>query len=156
MENLRRRLLSLAVKILWNREDAEEIVQDAFALALTKGQDFQGAAFGAWMYRTVGNLCLNRRRLRRHESPADWMDPAHTATPEAAACKAEQLSRLRDAVAMLPDRQRLALVLRTMERMDYERISEIMQVSISTARSHVHWARRRLAEILGRDSEDGQ
>ncbi|MBN2562742.1 MAG: RNA polymerase sigma factor [Phycisphaerae bacterium] len=154
IKDLRRRLVRLAVKLIWNRQDAEEIVQDAFQLAMTTGTRFPDERRDPWMLRTVANLCLNRRRRRRPEPLADWTDlpaPASSdgASPSSRLQRAEQLDRLREAIAELPNQQRIALVLRTMERMDYLDIAEVMALSVPAVRSHVHFARRRLADLLG-------
>jgi len=151
LEDFRRRLVRLAIKLIWNRDDAEEIVQEAFKLALTKQINTTEDRFGPWVYRTVANLCLNHRRRKKPEPLTDWIDPPHGDTPESAAVKAEQLDRLREAVEQLPERQRLALVMKTMEQMDTAGVAEIMQVSVSAVRAHLHLARRRLAELLGNE-----
>ena len=149
VEDFRRRLLRWAVKLIWNRDDAEEIVQEAFAVALSKGVQLSEERFGPWMFRTVGNLCLNARRRRRPEPLDATAIPADNTTPEAAARKVEQLDRLRAAVGQLPDQQRLAVVLRMMEQMAYDDIAQIMGLSISAVRAHVHLGRRKLAETMG-------
>jgi RNA polymerase sigma-70 factor, ECF subfamily len=149
---LRRRLVGLAVKLLWNRQDAEEVVQEAFKVAMISGQRLPHERFGLWMMRTVTNLCLNLRRRHRPEPLADWTGadvPAVDAAPDARADRVEQLERLRRAINTLPGQQRVALVLRTMEQMDYLDIAEVMGLSVGAVRSHVHFARRRLAELLG-------
>jgi len=148
-EAFRRRLIRLAVKLVWNREDAEDAVQEAFKLAMAKGPRQSDAALCPWLYRTVGNLCLNLRRRRRTEPLMPWIEVAQAVAPDSRLQRAEALGGLRVAIDRLPEQQRLALVLRTMERMDYARIAEIMAISVSAVRAHVHLARRRLAEMLG-------
>ncbi|MFH1417918.1 MAG: sigma-70 family RNA polymerase sigma factor [Planctomycetota bacterium] len=153
-EAFRGRLMRLAVKLVWNREDAEDTVQEAFKLAMAKGPRQSGAALRPWLYRTVCNLCLNLRRRRRPEPLMPWLDVAEAAAPDSRLRRAEALSQLRAAIDRLPEQQRLALVLRTMERMDYARIAEIMTLSVSAVRAHVHLARRGLAEMLaGREDK---
>ncbi len=149
LEDFRRRLVRYAVKLVWKREDAEDIVQDAFRIAVEKGPGMGDASFGPWMFRTVGNLSLNLRRRRREAPLADWIDPPHGESPEAAALASERLGALREAIGELPDQQRLALVLRTMEGLEYADVAEIMGLSVSAVRTHVHLARGRLAELLG-------
>jgi len=148
LETIRRRLVRLALKLIWNRDDAEEIVQDAFHAALKGGPGPEEARFEPWMVRTVSFLCLNRRRKKRPEALADWMDVSHGSTADQAAAKSAELERLRQAIEKLPDQQRLALVLRMMEQLDYERISEIMQTSASAVRANVHLARRKLVGLM--------
>jgi RNA polymerase sigma-70 factor, ECF subfamily len=149
IKDLRRRLTGYAVKLVWNRPDAEEVVQEAFKLALSGGPAFSEERFAPWMFRTVGNLCQNLRRRRKPEPLMPWLDPAHTAAPEARMERAEQFERLREGLEGLPQQQRMALVLRTMEQMEYSRIAEIMELSIAAVRTHVHLARERLIEMLG-------
>ncbi len=144
----RQRLIRLAVKLVWNRDDAEDAVQEAFKLAMVKGPRQSAEAMRPWLYRTVGNLCLNLRRRRKTEPLSRWIDVAKTSPPDSRLQRAEALSGLRAAIDQLPEQQKLALVLRTMERMDYPRIAEIMAISVSAVRAHVHLARRRLAQLL--------
>lgn len=152
---LRRRLIRLAVKLVWNTQDAEEIVQDAFKLALTAGPRLPHDRYEPWMCRTVTHLCLNRRRRRRPQPLSESIDLPHDAPPDARIQRAEQLDRLRQAIAKLPDRQRVALVLRTMQQMSYLDVAEVMALSVSAVRAHVHFARRRLLELLGAESSEG-
>jgi RNA polymerase sigma-70 factor, ECF subfamily len=158
LTELRRRLVGLAVKLLWNRQDAEEVVQEAFKVAMTSGPRLPHERFGPWMMRTVTNLCLNLRRRHRPEPLADWMSkdlPVANAAPDAQAERVEQLDRLRQAIATLPEQQRVALILRTMEQMDYLDVAEVMGLSVGAVRSHVHFARQRLAELLGVQTKEG-
>lgn len=153
LEAVRRRLVRLATKLLWNRDDAEEIVQDAFETALRSGPRQTEAHFEPWLVRTVGFLALNRRRKKRPEALADWMDVPTRTTPLDGAVRSGELERLRGAIDELPEQQRLALILRMMEQLDYDRIAEIMQTSGSAARANVHLARRRLVKLLAPTAE---
>jgi RNA polymerase sigma-70 factor (ECF subfamily) len=148
LEEIRRRLVGLAVRLLWNRDDAEEIVQDAFRLALTRGLSPGDSAVAGWMMRTVANLALNLRRRRRPEPLADWADPIDSATPAERSERGEALERLRAAIEQLPPRQRLAIVLRTMQQLEYDEIADVMELTPAAVRAHVHFARHALAERL--------
>jgi RNA polymerase sigma-70 factor (ECF subfamily) len=145
---LRRRLLGYAVKFVWNREDAEEIVQEAFTLALVAARAFPEDRLAAWMFRTVGNLSQNLRRRHKPEPLAPWLVIGRDTGPSERLERAEEFERLRWSVDQLPERQRTAIVLRMMEQMEYPRIAEIMELSVSAVRTHVHLARERLIEIL--------
>lgn len=149
---LRGRLVAFALKLVWNRPDAEDVAQEAFRLALSSRQ-LPHERFEAWMFRTVANLCLNLRRRRRPERLEEWVELSGGEAPDAALHRAEQLERLRTAVARLPEQQRVALVLRTMEQMSYLDIAEVMALSVSAVRTHVHLARRRLVDEL-REASD--
>lgn len=134
--------------MLWNRDDAEETVQEAFKQALVSGPCQDEQRLEPWLLRTVANLSLNLRRKRRPEPLTPWMEAGHERTPQAQAARVEQLDQLRKAVEALPAQQRIALTLRTMEQMPYDQIAEIMNVTASAVRAHVHLARRCLAERL--------
>lgn len=148
MEELRRRLVRFAFRMLWNRDDAEEVTQDACLIALQRGITLSDANFGPWMFRTVANLSLNRRRSRKADPLDESMYAASGSNPATLASDAERLERLRKAVESLPDQQRLAVVLKTQEMMDYADIARVMEITESAVRGHVYQARRKLAELL--------
>lgn len=148
LEDLRRRLVRYAVKLVWNRADAEEIVQDAFRIASVKKIAAGNDQFDPWMFRTTGNLCLNHRRKRRPESLGDWVGVSEARTPIESAMDVERLERLRVCISELPPQQRIALTLRWIEQFDYRAVAGIMELSESAARAHVHQARRNLSEAL--------
>ncbi|MCB9853595.1 MAG: RNA polymerase sigma factor [Phycisphaerales bacterium] len=149
LEDLRRRLVRYAVKLVWNRADAEEIVQDAFQIAVTKKIAIRDDQFDAWMFRTAGNLCLNHRRKHRPESLGDWIAASEARTPIESAMEVERLERLRVCISELPPQQRIALTLRWIEQFDYRDVAKIMELTESAARAHVHQARRHLADAMG-------
>lgn len=148
MEEFRRRLVRFAVRLLWNRDDAEEVTQDAFSIALQRGISISEANYGPWMFRTVANLSLNRRRSRKTEPLGEWTHAESADNPATLVADAEQLELLRKAVELLPDQQRLAIVLKTQELMGYSDIARVMELTESAVRGHVYQARRKLAELL--------
>ncbi len=145
---LRVRLMALAIKLVWNRDDAEELVQEAFKIAAAGGPAVVEARYEPWMLRTVGNLCMNLRRRRKPEPIASWLELDANESPGDRLERAERLEGVRQALEQLPDQQRLAVVLRMMERADYSRIADVLNVSESAARTHVHLGRKRLMEAL--------
>lgn len=148
IEDLRRRLVRYAVKLVWNRDDAEESVQGAFTIAMEKGVSPSDERFGPWMFRTVGNICLNERRKRKYEPLADWIEHDTGEDAGAHAERVERLNRLRTAIAALPEQQRIAIVLRGEQQMSYPDIASVMELSESAVRGYVHQARKKLAEQL--------
>lgn len=148
---LRARLTRLAVKLIWNAADAEEIVQEAFRIAISSGVGFDEEKFEPWMLRTVGNLCLNHRRRRRAEPLTPWIDRATAETPVDIAERGERLQRVRDEISRLPAQQSLAITLRCMEQMSYEAIAEVMELPAASVRSLVCLARRKIVELTGED-----
>ena len=144
LEGLRRRLITYAVRLVWNRDDAEEIVQEAFRLAVQRGLVLENRQDELWMYRTVSNLCLNQRRKRRPQPLESWIELGACHSPFERLEQAEQMDALRRAVGELPPQQRVALIMRTMEQMSYDDIAVAMDLSSAAVRTHVHLARRAL------------
>lgn len=153
LEDLRRQLVRYAVKLVWNRADAEEIVQDTFKIAAEKQIAVGDETLRPWLFRTTGHLCLNHRRRRKPESLTDWIAPTADQSPLARASDAERIERLRTGIAELPGQQRIAVTLRCIEQFGYADVAAIMNISESAARAHVHQGRRRLAEAMRSDDD---
>ena len=149
------RVFGVALRMLGNRAEAEEIAQEVFLRAHRAIADFRGEArLGTWLYAIASRLCLNRlaspdRRLARGDDAL--MDvPASTPDAAAAAERAELDAALRAAIAELPDDRRLVLVLRDVEGLSYEQIAEALALDPGTVRSRLHRARMQLKEKLER------
>jgi|CXWL01.1.fsa_nt_gi RNA polymerase sigma-70 factor (ECF subfamily) len=151
---MRGRLIGLATRLLWNRDDAEEIVQEAAALAVARNRERAGRVDGPWLVRTVVNLCRNLKRRRRPESISPWIETIAKESKRDPVELREELERTRAALDKLPDQQRVALVLRTMEQMAYAEIAEIMSVTEQAVRTHVHLARRKMVDMLREKAGD--
>ena len=145
---MRGRLIGLATRLLWNRDDAEEIVQEATVLAVARNREQAGRVDGPWLVRTVVNLCRNLKRRRRPESISPWLESVAKECKRDVVELREELERTRAALEKLPDQQRVALVLRAMEQMDYAEIAEIMNVTEQAVRTHVHLARKKMMDML--------
>jgi RNA polymerase sigma-70 factor (ECF subfamily) len=149
------RVFGVALRMLGNRAEAEEIAQEVFLRAHRAVADFRGEArLGTWLYGIASRLCLNRlaspdRRMGRGDAILADMTAA---TPDAAAEleRAELDAALRTAIAELPEERRLVLVLRDVEGLSYEQIAEALAVDPGTVRSRLHRARMQLKEKLER------
>lgn len=140
----RTRLVALAMKLVWNRDDAEELAQEAFVRATVKRVSAADPSYGPWLMRTVANLCVNHRRKRKTEPLNEMMLQQSGTSASQDRDDLQRLEKLRMDMEQLPDQQRIALVLRGMEGLDYEAIAEIMELSPAAVRTHVHLARKRL------------
>jgi len=146
-----RRAFSVAYRLLGQREDAEDLVQDAFLAALEKIDTFQtGRSFGPWFYRILVNRGLNARKarsLRRMEAiPMDAA--AQVLSPLRETEQAELREHLAGALAELPERQQTIVRLFELEGFTSTEIAEILELSDGTVRWHLHQARQRLRESL--------
>lgn len=163
LETQRGVLLTLAAAILGRRGDAEDALQDACAVALSKLPAFeQGTNFAAWMGQIVRYVALNalRRRAGRESLGIErtdelWYAPPCAEEPADARLLGE-LSRDQEhfdddvvaALAELSPMARACLLLRAVQDLDYSDLSRLLGIPEGTAMSHVHRARAALRAAL--------
>ena len=164
VDEYQRRLYGFALRMTGNREDAEEIVQDAFVRAfraLGKMTDEQRAELRLqpWLYTITLNVTRNRLRSKRPTNVAldSLADPDallnHTQEgpeqPEQIVERGTDLELVEQALLQLPMHLRAAATLRFIEGRSHPEIAEILDQPIGTVKSHVHRAVRILRRILG-------
>jgi len=160
VERYQRRATAVAYRLLNNREDAMDVVQDAFLRAYDRLDSLSTPGrFGPWLLRIVSNLSLNFRRaraLRRHET----LDAAHDGEPRGginrpdpaapsppAEASANEMKRQLDrAIGQLPRMQRQALVLFAVEKLPQKEIAKMLGCSVEAVKWHVFAARKKLKE----------
>jgi RNA polymerase sigma-70 factor (ECF subfamily) len=143
------RLLRTAYRILGNWADAEDVAQEAFVRLHRHGLDFPNeAALGAWLYRVTVNLCLDRTRSWRPSTELPEL-PSPDPSAETIAIREQQKQRLMAALALLPPKERAAVVLREVEGLNGAEVAAILGSSEGTVRSQVSKAVARLRQILG-------
>jgi RNA polymerase sigma-70 factor, ECF subfamily len=163
VERYQRQATAVAFRLLNNLDDAMETVQDAFLNAYGKiGSLSDESRFGPWLLRIVSNLSLNRRRsrmLRRTASletvEGEAEDRSELNLPDAAAvdpqeaASAQDVQRLIDqAMDELPEMQRQALVLFSIEKMPQKEVADILGCSVEAVKWHVFTARKKLKDKL--------
>jgi RNA polymerase sigma-70 factor, ECF subfamily len=160
---LQRRGLRIAYHYLRDAADADEAVQDAFVKVFLHIEQYrEELSFDVWFMRILVNACLDRlkSRTRQQRWIATPVDDAHDERPvEQAAGSApstehELLARERwqqvlDAVATLPDRQRLVFTLSHLDERTAAEISAATGMSPATVRVHLFRAIRKLRAVLG-------
>lgn len=143
-----RRAYAVARSIVLTHEDAEDAVQDGFLRAYQAiGRFDPGQSFGPWLNRIVANAALDiarRKKVRTAEELSDAMPSPFRDPGEAAELK----SRLKDALAELPERARAVIVLHDVEGFTHAEIGELLGIPGGTARSDLHHARQRLRKLL--------
>jgi RNA polymerase sigma-70 factor (ECF subfamily) len=148
-----RRIYGLCLRILGNREDAEDATQEAFLAALRKAASFRkAAAFTTWLYRIAVNAATDQARRRGRARLA-------TLDPEAAGLAVAPGSELGEVVAsavavqtaltQVPEEFRVAVVLCDLYRVPYSDAAQILEVPVGTVKSRVFRGRLALAECLG-------
>lgn len=147
-----RRAFAIAYRVLGHREDAEDLVQDAFLTALERIASFDlSRPFGPWFFRIVVNRGLNARKsraIRRTEAmPLDTLEAAEP-SPAGMYDRTEIRERFQAALGGLSQRQRLIVELAEVDGMSGVEIASMLGVSQGTVRWHLHMARRALRKAL--------
>ena len=156
-------VLGYLVRMTGNREQAEDLFQEAFLRVHLKADTFrQGAPFKPWLYTIATRLAIDWTRKRGREAAfietncgndSDAAEPlvqayANTPDPSAAAAGSERRDQVRSAVDSLPPRQRATLVLAYYEGLSYSEVAGIMNCSIGTVKTQMSRALERLSGVL--------
>lgn len=152
-----RRAFAIAYSVLRHREDAEDVVQDAFRKALEAiGRVDDARPFPPWFHRIVVNraISVSRARSVRDHSPLHEGFPSNDATVERDFEVSELRGRLLRALDALPERERHIVVLADVEELTSKEISEITGMPSGTVRYLLHMARRTLREALSTETEE--
>jgi len=160
VEKYRQRVWRLAFQILRDREEAQDVAQEAFVRVFQSLPAFRGqSAFYTWMFRIVVNLAMDRQRQRGVRARAlggeavpeeEWQrtlpDPA--AGPDARATRAEERELVRRALDSLPPNHRTIIMLSDIEGLTYREIAEVLKIPLGTVMSRLFNARKRLRALL--------
>ncbi len=149
------RVFGVALRMLRNRGEAEEIAQEVFLRVHRTVEDFRGEAkLSTWLYAITSRLCLNRlasgeRRVSR-EGEESLERLRADADPAAHVERVELEAALQRAITELPEERRIMVVLRDFEGLSYEEIATALDLPLGTVRSRLHRARTDLKEKLER------
>jgi len=165
------RIYGFGLKVCGRGEDAREILQDTLVTALKSLKDVKHAkAIPRWLYRVATNACLMRRRAGNYaenrEIPLEDLMPERkngvplpihdwSLDPDAEVRRNEEKRLMREAVVELPPHYRLVLILRDMEEMSTQEVSDILQIPISTVKMRLHRARLFVRKELTRKLTGG-
>jgi RNA polymerase sigma-70 factor (ECF subfamily) len=146
------RAFTIAYRVLGSRDDAEDVVQDAFIRALRYIRGFdERQAFAPWLNRLVVNTALDARRRRAREATEperrDTVSPA--VSPHLALEREEVRVRFARALAALPPRQRVIITRFEVDGLSTAEIAEELGITPETVRWHLLQARRALRAPLG-------
>jgi RNA polymerase sigma-70 factor, ECF subfamily len=148
------RVFGVAMRMLGNAAEAEEVAQEAFLRAHRGIAEFRGdSTLSTWLYAITSRLCLTRlasgeRRLARQSEDTLVRLRNGRADPAAAVERSELEAALHRAIAELPDDRRLVIALRDLEGLSYEEIAAALDVPVGTVRSRLHRARMDLKDKL--------
>jgi RNA polymerase sigma-70 factor (ECF subfamily) len=149
------RAYALALRILHNAADAEDVVQDTMLKVwTTRGTWQEGKAkFSTWLYRVVTNRCLDLHRRPRTEDIEAAPDVADERPDALTSLHRHEVNNLLErAMGRLPNQQRIALILSYNDDLSNPEIAEVMETTVSAVESLLKRGRQQLRSIL-RDSE---
>ena len=163
-----RQAVAVSYRLLGNSSDSLEVTQDAFLKAFTSLATLQKPeAFGGWLMRIVSNLSLNYRRSRKtrtavplsevlgpqtgetteaHGGGSEWMSTS--ADPVRGLEGKELGAKLKEALAQLPEKQRQAIILFTIDELPQKEVAEQLKCSVEAVKWHVFQGRKKLRELL--------
>lgn len=145
------RLLNVAYRLLGNRDDAEEVVQDVFLKVWTHAAKWEPgrAKFETWMHRVAINLCYDRLRRRKETQVDELPEQADDRAGPAQVLQDNQIAlQVRAAMDELPERQKAALTLCHLQGFSNIEAAQIMEISIEAVESLLARARRGLKSKL--------
>jgi RNA polymerase sigma-70 factor (ECF subfamily) len=155
-------LFGLIVRMVPDRDQAGDCVQEAFFSAYRNLASFRGGSVKSWLHRIAVNAAMDmqRARKRRPSQPYpeleddSWQPPAgEEADPVHTALTTERHRAINDALATITDDQRTAIVLFDVEGYDYQEIADMTGVSLGTVKSRIHRGRLALRDRLAGQME---
>jgi RNA polymerase sigma-70 factor, ECF subfamily len=150
------RVFGVAVRMLAQRAEAEDVAQEVFLRVHRSIGEFRGEAkLSTWLYAITSRLCLNRlasgeRRHVREGEETLMRLPSGDVGAAAALERDERDAALQQAIAALPEERRIVVVLRDVEGLSYEEIAQALDLEPGTVRSRLHRARMDLKDKLER------
>ena len=146
-------------RMLGSNADVEDIAQQVFIRVWkSAGRYVAKAKFTTWLLKITRNLVFNEmRRAKRHPHLPVQIEPEGeeipikdetTSTPDATLLESELQSAIEQAITLLPETQRMALVLRRYEELSYEEIADVLDLSVPAVKSLLFRARSELRERL--------
>lgn len=150
-------LFNLVARMVPDRDQAHDVVQEAFFSAYRNLARFRGGSVRSWLSRIAVNAAMDTQRARKRRpvqpypelEDDSWQPPTGPdADPEGITLTAERSAALESALATITPDQRASIVLFDVEGYDYAEIAEMTGVSLGTVKSRIHRGRLALRDLL--------
>lgn len=165
VELYKEKIYHLAYRMLQNRHEAEEIVQETFLRVYTNLDRYdEEQKFSTWIYRIGTNLCIDRLRKRKVNysldaemgdgEGTDWYStlPSREETPDQQVLLSETQSQIRQSIETLPEKYRAVVILRYLQDLSLQEISEVLSMPVTTIKTRLHrgreFLRKKLEQVL--------
>jgi RNA polymerase sigma-70 factor (ECF subfamily) len=163
VEKYKQPIVNLMYRMLRDLDEAEDLAQNVFIrVHQSAGRYEVSAKFSTWIFTIARRLCLNEIR-RRGRHPAESLDSSQSQNEEQAPRQFEDTKvfsppetylhgelaqKIEEALAQLPEKQRLAIVLCRQDELSYEQIAKVLACSVPAIKSLIHRGRETLKEKL--------
>src|SRR5204863_1882566 len=158
VERHRRSVYQLCYRFVGNHEDASDLSQDVFLRAYRGLRSFRGqSSLATWLYRIGVNVCLNRLKAKSAlGAPTESIEErqfvdVRAESPTERMLRDERGARVRAAIAQLPRKQRVTLILRTYHEMSHQEIADVLGSSIGAVKANFFHALGNLKKLLGEE-----
>ena len=142
-------MYNIAMRMLGNKEDAEDIVQESFVSAFKNLDGFNyESTFGAWLKRIVINKSINHLKKKEIAVVPIENYEFHLKDETPVATEAVDLKKVKAGIAQLPSGYKQIINLYLVEGYDHVEIAEVLGISNSTSKSQYHRAKKKLVEII--------
>ena len=161
LENYRGAIYNLLYKMVRNKEETEDLVQEAFMKAFKALPSFnEEYAFSTWLYKIAVNNCIDHMRKKKLQTysinkPVQSKDgeldrefPDTSMSPDKSILSDERASIIETAIDELPENYKTAIILRHSEEKSYEEISKILNIPLGTVKARIFRAREMLKKKL--------
>lgn len=157
VQRYERRVVGVALAVVHNQDDALELAQETFVRAFENLKNFESrSSFSTWLYRIAANLSIDFWRREGRYSVLRGEDaeneirrlPSAEGDSYRAATQTELGNKLKEALQQLTPEHRAVVLLREVEGLSYDEISDVLQCPRGTVMSRLHYARNRLRSIL--------
>lgn len=148
-------LYATILRMTKNPHDAQDLVQEAFIKVYEQlGKYDATGSFASWMYRVAINHCMDEFRKKRYKIRQIEIEEGSIVsvdTPELIFFKNEESRRLERLVATLPEDERIIILLRYVNELSYQEISELVDAPLATVRNKLHRAKKKMRETVKRE-----
>jgi RNA polymerase sigma-70 factor, ECF subfamily len=151
----RDRIFGFCLRMMGNREEAEDVSQEVFLRAVRAIGTFRGeSSIKTWLHQIAHNLCLTRlaaaKKRAEHTSDLIWLSDMTDGSPtgDAAIASGDLRNAIELAVSELDPVFREVLLLREVEDLSYEEIAGVVGASVNTVKTRIHRARAKLQQQL--------
>jgi RNA polymerase sigma-70 factor (ECF subfamily) len=157
MSSYKRFVHSTAMRYLKDVEDAKDITQEVFIKAYHSLDYFRGdSKIQTWLYSITRNLCLNaldKKKRKGNMIVMDTLDISSDDKSDKLVNESEFSKFFKDCMSILPEKQRETFILRHIEELTYEEISEMLGTSVGGLKANYYQAVQKLSQYLSSKKE---